>query len=198
MSRTDLFTAVQALKNGEVIIYPTDTLYALGADVYNESAVRRIFNIKKRPLSYPLSVAVATIEDVEIIAYVNETARKIMHRFLPGTLTVVLKKKPSVPDIVTSGLDNIAVRIPKNMVALDLLSRYGPLTVTSANIHDKKPLYIIKDILMQLETTISICLDDGRLDGRPSTIVDLMSSQPIIIRKGLITKQQLLDAIHYE
>ena len=198
MSQTDFFAAVQALKNGEVIIYPTDTLYALGADIYNEQAVRRVFEIKKRPLSQPLSVAVATIEDVTTIAHVNTTALKIMRCFLPGTLTVVLKKKPSVPDSITSGLGNIAVRIPQNAMALDLLSRYGPLTVTSANMHDKKPPYVIKGILMQLKTKISVCLDDGRLDGQPSTIVDLTSSQPIIIRKGQITERQLLDAIHHE
>jgi len=198
MSKTTIFPALEALKQGDVILYPTDTLYALGADIFNVQAVKKVFMIKKRPLSSPLPVAVASIEEVVKIADVNDTAMKVMKHFLPGTLTVVLKKKPSVPAIVTSGLEKIAIRIPDNSYALDLLATYGPLTATSANIHDEEPQYVIKDILMQLGTDITVCLDDGKLDGKPSTIVDLSEHVPVIMRKGPITKKQLLDVIHHE
>ncbi len=197
MKKNDFSAALKALKNGEPIIYPTDTLYALGADIYNETAVRNVYDIKQRPFSVPLPVAVPSIQAIETIAYMNDAAREISNKFLPGTLTIILKKKLSVPDIVTSGFDTIAVRIPNHTIALELLTQYGPLTVTSANLHNKKTPSMITDILMQLETNIPICLDDGEHDAIPSTIVDLSTNIPRIVRKGLITEKELLDVISH-
>jgi len=195
MKKNDFSAALKALKNGEPIIYPTDTLYALGVDIYNETAVRKVFDIKQRPYSVPLPVAVPSIPAIETIAYMNDAAHEISKKFLPGTLTIILKKKLSVPDIVTSGLDTIAVRIPNHTIALELLSQYGPLTVTSANLHHEKTLGSITDILLQLGTHIPICLNDGRRDAVPSTIVDLSTGIPRIVRKGLVTEKELLDVI---
>jgi L-threonylcarbamoyladenylate synthase len=195
MSQNDFSRALKALKNGDVIIYPTDTLYALGADIFNEEAVKRVFEIKHRPFSVPLPVAVASKKAIEIIASLNENAHKIIDRFLPGTLTVLLKKKESVPMIVTSGSETIALRIPQQRIALRLLSEFGPLTVTSANLHHEKTPGVIKDILMQLQTEVPVALDVGRLDAAPSTIVDLTMQTPRVVRKGIISEQELLDAI---
>jgi L-threonylcarbamoyladenylate synthase len=197
MKKNDFSAALKALKNGEPIIYPTDTLYALGADIYNETAVRKVFDIKQRPYSVPLPVAVSSIQAIETIAYMNDVAHEISKKFLPGTLTIILKKKLTVPDIVTSGHDTIAVRIPNNTIALELLSQYGPLTVTSANLHNKKTPGSITDILMQLETRIPICLHDGKRDAVPSTIVDLSAGIPRIVRKGQVTEKELLDVINH-
>jgi L-threonylcarbamoyladenylate synthase len=195
MKKNDFSAALKALKKGELIIYPTDTLYALGADIYNETAVRKVFDIKQRPYSVPLPVAVPSVQAIETIAYMNDAAYQISNKFLPGTLTIILKKKLSVPDIVTSGTDTIAVRIPNHPITLELLSEYGPLIVTSANLHNEKTQGTITDILKQLGTHIPICLNDGKRDVVPSTIVDLSISIPRIIRKGLITEKELLDVI---
>jgi len=195
MKRSDLSDAIKALKNGEVVVYPTDTLYALGTDIYNEGAVKKIFKIKRRPYSCPFSVAVANFDEIDKISFTNDLVKIVVKRFLPGPLTLILKKKDSVSSIVTGGLDKIAVRIPKNDVALDLLSRFGPLTATSANIHGKKTSYVIKDLKMQFSNEISVYLDDGRLDAKPSTIVDLTSKKPIIVRKGPIKKEEIMEAI---
>jgi L-threonylcarbamoyladenylate synthase len=195
MSQSDFSRALKALKNGDVIIYPTDTLYALGADIFNEEAVKRVFEIKHRPFSIPLPVAVASKKAIETIASLNENAHRIIDRFLPGTLTVLLKKKASVPMIVTSGSETIAIRIPQQRIALRLLSEFGPLTVTSANLHHEKTPGIIKDILMQLQTEVPVAFDVGRLDTAPSTIVDLTKQTPRVVRSGIITEQELLDAI---
>ena len=195
MSQSDFPRALKALKNGDVIIYPTDTLYALGADIFNEEAVKRVFEIKHRPFSVPLPVAVASKKAIETIASLNENAHRIIDRFLPGTLTVLLKKKESVPMIVTSGSETVAVRIPQQRIALRLLREFGPLTVTSANLHHEKTPGIIKDILMQLQTEVPVALDVGRLDAAPSTIVDLTMQTPRVVRSGIITEQELLDAI---
>lgn len=195
MKRSDLSDAIKALNNGEAVVYPTDTLYALGADIYNEGAVKKIFEIKRRPYSCPFPVAVANFDEIDKISYTNGLVKRVVKRFLPGPLTLILKKKDSVSSIVTGSLDKIAVRIPKNDVALDLLSRFGPLTATSANIHGKKTSYVIKDLKMQFSREISVYLDDGRLDAKPSTIVDLTSKKPIIVRKGPINKDEIMEAI---
>ncbi|HUS99844.1 MAG TPA: L-threonylcarbamoyladenylate synthase [Candidatus Thermoplasmatota archaeon] len=197
MKKADVSAALKALRNGELIIYPTDTLYALGADIYNETAVRKVFEIKQRPYSVPLPVAVPSIQAIDTIACMNETAQRLAEKFLPGDLTLILKKKLSVPAIVTSGYDTIAVRIPNHPIALKLLTLYGPLTVTSANLHQKKTEARIKDILQQLETLIPICLTDGRREGVPSTIVDLSTKNPRIVRKGSISEKELQDVISH-
>ena len=97
--------------------------------------------------------------------------------------------------IVTSGSETIAVRIPQQRIALRLLSEFGPLTVTSANLHHEKTPGVIKDILMQLQTEVPVALDVGRLDAAPSTIVDLTMQTPRVVRSGIISEQELLDAI---
>jgi L-threonylcarbamoyladenylate synthase len=197
MKKNDFSAALQSLKAGEPIIYPTDTLYALGADIYNETAVKKVFAIKQRPFSIPLPVAVSSIKEIETVAFMNEAAWKIGEKFLPGTITIILKKNPSVPSIVTAGSDTIAIRIPQHPIALKLLCEYGPLTVTSANIHQKKTKGIIKDILQQLETSIPVCLRDGRKEGTPSTIIDLTIKNPRVVREGSIREKELLDVISH-
>jgi len=193
--KNTISNAIVALKAGNLIVYPTDTLYALGADIFNDGSVTKVFTVKKRPFSNPLSVAVADFEAISKIAYTNEFVKQVVERFLPGSLTIILRKKESVSRLVTGGLDNIAVRIPDNKIALKLLSAFGPLTVTSANVHGKKTPYVIKDIMMQFTTDILVYLDDGRLDAKPSTIVDLTLEKPRIVRKGSITLEEILDAI---
>jgi len=197
MKKNDLSAAIQALKKGELIIYPTDTLYALGADIFNESAVKKVFDIKRRPYTIPLPVAVPSIEAIETVAVMNETAWKLSALFLPGSLTMILKKKPVVPQIVTSGFDTIGIRVPKHPIALQLLSAFGPLTVTSANLHQKKTEAVPHDILLQLQTSIPVCLSDGRKEGAASTIVDLTDIKPRILREGSISRDELLDVISH-
>jgi len=198
MSKIDLSKAITALKRGDVVVYPTDTLYALGVDAYNEGAVKRIFEIKKRPSDIPLSVAVASFDGIEGIAFGNDNARRLAERFLPGPLTLILKKKSTISKVVTGGLDKVAVRIPNNEVALELLSKFGPLTATSANVHGMKTPQYIKGIKKQFEGgDVAVYLDCGRLSSLPSTIVDVTTKTPEIIREGIITKKNILDAIRH-
>ena len=196
MNRVDLSEAIKLLHQGSVIVYPTDTLYALGADIFNETAVRKVFQIKKRPWNNPLPVAVSSFKDIQEVAFVNESTRRLAEYFLPGALTLVLNKKSSVPDIVTGGLEKVAVRIPDNEIALELLSDFGPLTVTSANIHGGKTLGFIKDIKMQFNVDeVAFYLEYGELDGLPSTIVDMTLKEPKILREGAITTREIRDMI---
>jgi len=196
MVRSDLTVAIKAVRHGDIIVYPTDTLYALGAYIFNEVAVKRVFALKNRPLNVPLPVAVSSVDEIENIAFVDERIRQVATQFLPGALTLILKKKPHVLDIVTANSGKIAVRIPDHHITLDLLPEVGPLTVTSANIHGREVPAIINDIKMQLNTgDIAAYLDSGRLEASPSTIVDLTFKEPLIVREGNITKREIMDAI---
>lgn len=197
MKKDDFSAALRALQKGQLVIYPTDTLYALGADIYNETAVRKVFETKQRPLTIPLPVAVHSIQAIRTVAVMNTMAQKISAEFLPGDLTMILKKQPSVPAIVTSGFDTIGVRIPNHPLALKLLTTYGPLTVTSANIHHKETKGLIREILQQLQTEIPVCLYAGRRQSRPSTIVDLSDDTVRMVREGSITKKEILDVISH-
>jgi len=196
MLRNKLSEAIKALQNGRIVVYPTDTLYAIGVNIYNYDAVRKVFKIKKRPLDIPLPVAVRNFTEMKKIAFINYNAMVLAKHFLPGSLTLVLNKKNIVPDIVTSGLNKIAVRIPNNTIALELLASSGPLTVTSANIHDMKTQGNIKDIRMQFKNDdVAIYLDYGVLQGNPSTIIDVSSNETKIIREGSIKKNDILAVI---
>ena len=195
MKKFELSNAIAALSRGDVIVYPTDTLYALGANIYNEDAVKKVFKIKRRPRNLPFPIAVSNFKEMEKIAYTNDLVKTVVEQLLPGELTVLLFKKDKVSNAITTGSNKVAVRIPGNDIALDLLSKFGPLTVTSANIHRQKTPYVINDITMQFSKDIQVYLDYGKLDGKPSTIVDLTSKDLVIVRQGSITKKEILDAI---
>lgn len=195
MIESKISKAISALKKGDIIVYPTDTLYGLGADIYNDNAVRKVFKIKKRSFNDPLSVAVSDITELEKIADTDDRTRQLVRQFLPGKLTLILKKKEIITNIVTGGLDKVAIRIPDNKIALEILTNFGPITATSANIHGLKTPYIINEINMQLKENVAVYLDNGRIEGKPSTIVDLTNNQIRIIRKGAIPEKDILDAI---
>jgi len=195
MDKSDISKAISALKNGQVIVYPTDTLYGLGADIYNDIAVRKVFEIKKRPFNDPLSVAVSNIDELKNIAFIDDKAKSLIVKFLPGKLTLILKKKNVVSDLITGGLDKVAVRIPDNKIALELLSEFGPLTATSANIHGLKTPGIINDISMQFKGDVAVYLDNGKLEDQASTIVDMTGEKVRIIRQGAIPEKEILGAI---
>ena len=122
--------AAKLLSEGKLIVYPTDTLYGLGADISNEDAVKRVYEVKKRSFLQSLSIAVCNVNKIKMFAHLGKTAERIARKFMPGPITLILKKKSAVSDIVAK--DKIAVRVPGNNVALSL-SRKCPLTATSAN-----------------------------------------------------------------
>lgn len=195
MTSPKFTSALKALKRGDLIVYPTDTLYALGANIFDNTAVKKVYAAKKRPTSLPLPIAVCNLDEIRKIAEVNTTAEKIIKKFLPGSITLLLPKKNLETYLIVKNLKKIAVRIPDNQLALELLSKFGPLTVTSANIHGIKPAYDIKNIMLQLKDLVSVYINAGRLDGQPSTIIDVTVEPPIIVRGGSISLQEIMDAI---
>jgi len=184
----------KSIKKGFLIVYPTDTLYALGANIFDEKAVHQVFSIKKRPLSLPLPIAVSSIEMLKEIAFLTPLGKILAEHFLPGSLTLVLENR-SVSTAVTANKKTIAVRIPDDPIALDLIENVGPLTVTSANIHDQQTPTTISEIrnMFKSESVVTY-IDDGERKGLASTIVNVTSKVPVILRTGTISSDEI-DAV---
>jgi len=170
---------VQTLQDGDVIIYPTDTLYALGADATNPKAVEKIYEIKGRDQNKPLSIAVGSIKDIEKYAYTTPLSEKLAEKFLPGPLTLVLKKKDTLAPNLTSD-ETIAIRVLDHPLFAEI---NFPLTATSANRSGKDVPETLKAILEELRG-VAIGIDEGTLKGKPSTLVDCRGEEPIILREG--------------
>lgn len=192
----DMDEIVAALRSGELIVYPTDTLYGIAADPFNENSIKKVYIAKNRPFDMPLSVAVSNEKMMESIAVLNESARKLIRKFLPGPLTILLTKKPSLPDILTSGSNQIGIRIPDHPFAIRLIEKFGPVTSTSANLHSQPDPFEPSISEKNLNGHISICVDCGRTKhAQASTLVDVSEGMVEIIRKGVISQEQIEDAL---
>jgi len=181
------------LKNGEVVAFPTETVYGLGADAFNPAAVRKVFVAKNRPADDPLIVHVARMSDVaRVVARVPAVAQKLMKAFWPGPLTLVMPKAKAVPGIVTAGLQTVAVRMPSHPVALKLCGAVGPIAAPSANSFGRPSPTRAAHVYEDLKGRIPLILDGGSTDiGVESTIVSLAGDKPRLLRPGRITVEQL-------
>lgn len=186
------------LASGKTVIFPTETVYGLGANALDEEAAAKIYQAKGRPSDNPLLVHVADKEDVyDLVENIDNRAKLLMDRFWPGPLTIVFKKKDIIPDRTSGGLDTVAIRMPSDQVARDLIRQAGvPIAAPSANISGRpsptKPEHIIRDM-------------DGRVDGIlvggscnygvESTIVDLSGDVAMVLRPGSITLEMLGEVL---
>ncbi len=178
-----IYKAIDILKDDGVVLYPTDTIYGLGANIFSDEAVRRIYDIKERPHKKPLSVLVHDFEAIPLIADVSNN-EKILRKYLPGPYTFILYKKDIIPPVVTSYTSKVGVRIPNNKVAR-LLSLDFPITTTSANISNMEVQSNPDDIMKQLKKEVDLIIDVGDLKcSNPSTIIDLTKDKPKLVRKG--------------
>jgi L-threonylcarbamoyladenylate synthase len=192
----DMDEIVAVLKAGELVVYPTDTLYGVGADPFNENSVKKVYIAKNRPFDMPLSIAVSNEKMMESIAVLNDNARKLIRKFLPGPLTIMLTKKPNLPDILTSGSNQIGVRIPDHHFAIRLIDKFGPITSTSANLHSHPDPTEASVAQKDLKGHIGICVDCGKTRfAEPSTIVDVSEGLAEVIRKGVISQEQIENAL---
>ncbi len=186
--------AARIIRESGLVAFPTETVYGLGANGLDEIAVRRIFAAKGRPSDNPLILHVCNTKQVKTLAAkIPVKAEKLMKKFWPGPLTFVLKKTEIVPDIVTAGLDSVAVRMPKNRIAKDLIKASGfPIAAPSANISGRPSPTSAEHVLDDLDGKIDAVIDGGEVDiGLESTVVDMTKDIPTILRPGKITKKQL-------
>jgi L-threonylcarbamoyladenylate synthase len=188
--------ASQVVRDGGLVVYPTETVYGLGCDPFNVNAVERVFRVK-RSRKKPLPILLSSVADLEKIAQLSDVARKIAAKLWPGPLTIIIRKKPALPDIVTCGLDSVGVRIPKHDVAVQLIRLSNGLLVgTSANRTGREPACTASEALEQLGEEIDVLLDGGPAPLRePSTVVDLTTGKPKILREGPISVKNLLEVL---
>jgi len=191
-SRSSILEAIKVIKIGGLIVYPTDTVYGLGCDPFNTLAVKRLIDAKGER-EKPLPILASDIEHVKAVAEVTETAEKLARKFWPGPLTMVLKKKPQLPQMVTFGRDTVGVRVPNHPVALELLRGCDGLLIgTSANISGKESTVTAEDAASQLAGKVELVLDGGRATlGKGSTVISLADRRLRVERVGPISLKEI-------
>jgi len=189
-------TTAQIVRSGGLVVYPTETVYGLGCNPLNVQAVKRILDVKGGRKK-PLPILAASIVEVDKVAYVSPNGKKLAAKFWPGPLTIVFAKKLALPDVVTSGLDSAGLRIPDNDVALQLINLSGGLLIgSSANRTGEEPPRRVQEISRELKEMVDVVLDGGpAVQGRPSTVVDLTSEKPRILREGPISLKAIFYAL---
>lgn len=188
--------AASIIRDGGLVAFPTETVYGLGADAMNQSAVEKIFEAKGRPADNPLIVHVSSREMIDLAASgVSKNAERLMDEFWPGPLTLVLERKPEVAPSVSAGLSTVAVRMPSNTIALALIrSSRTPIAAPSANASGKPSPTTAAHVFHDLDGRIDMILDGGTTSiGIESTVLDMTSEPPIILRLGWITREMLME-----
>ena len=188
--------ALEILRAGGLVAFPTDTVYGVGALAFDGKAVESIYIAKDRPIEKAIPILIGGISDLEKISDdVPGTARRLALRFWPGPLTVLVPKKPTLPESI-SATSTVAVRVPDHPVARRLLRAAGPLAVTSANISGQPSPSTAQEVMDQLNGRIELILDGGRSPGGiPSTLVDCTGDEIKILREGPITLEELLSVL---
>jgi tRNA threonylcarbamoyl adenosine modification protein (Sua5/YciO/YrdC/YwlC family) len=177
---------VAALKRGAVICYPTDTVYGIGCDIFNQKAVKRVFQIKKRPAHKPFSFMCPSLKNVSKYCHISNSGYRIMKKALPGPYTFILQAAKIVPKIMITKQKTVGIRVPDNNICRDLAEALGnPIVTTSALIDpEEPPIREIYEIEERFGKLVDIIIDGGPLYPEPSTVVSLIDDPPIIVREG--------------
>ena len=186
--------AASVLQTGGLIVYPTDTAYGLGGNALNEKVIKKVYEVKVRNFEKPTHAIVRDLQMIEQLCYPNAIAKKLYEKFLPGPLTLILKKKNIIPDILTANLPTLGVRLPNNRVTKQLSNYLNfPYTTPSANKSGELTPYTIDDVKNSLDLSkVDLVLDAGALPNvPPSTIVDVTTEVPKTLRVGPITVEDV-------
>lgn len=197
-SLIDIQKAAQLLRDGQLVAFPTETVYGLGADLFNIDAIQQIYKVKGRPQDNPLIAHVSSVEEILLLSsYISPFAHKLIDAFFPGPLTIVLPRNPTVPGIVSAGHSTIAIRMPNHQVAQTLIKyAKAPLVAPSANLSGKPSPTNIDHVLEDLDGNIAAVIDGGTCRvGIESTVIDMTTSIPIILRPGFITKEAIENVL---
>ena len=189
--------AVQLLRDGGVVAFPTDTVYGVGADPLQPEAVRRLYRIKGRPDNKPIAILVGSIEDAARVAQnLPTTFSRLAHRFWPGGLTLIVEARDLPPEI-TAGGSTVGVRMPDHPLTLELLRGFGgPIATTSANRSGEPPATSAEEVNAQLGDRVNLIVDGGDTITRvASTVLDLSVSPPQILRHGGISEEALMECL---
>lgn len=188
--------AAEFIKAGKLVAFPTETVYGLGADAFNPIAVAKIFEVKRRPSFDPLIVHIADFSIVDkLSSYIPNKAKELIERFWPGPLTIVVKKTPLVPDIVTAGLSTVAIRMPKHPVAKAIIEEAGtPIAAPSANIFGRISPTTAEHVIEQLNDSIDLIIDGGSCPlGIESTVIEItdFTEEVVLLRPGSLPVEEI-------
>lgn len=196
--KEELIEVCNFIKNGELVVFPTETVYGIGANALDEKAVQKIFEAKGRPSDNPLIVHITNQQEIDEIAIVRtEMEQKLIERFMPGPFTLILPKKDVIPDIVSGGLDTVAIRMPEHKIAQQIIHFSGvPIAAPSANLSGKPSGTKIEDIRKELEGKVAGIVDGGKTPiGLESTVVKVMDETAYILRPGKITLEEIKETV---
>lgn len=188
--------ASAVIKKGGLVLFPTETVYGLGANGLDKNAVEKIFNAKGRKSDNPLILHISDFKMLDLITYgITDIEQKLMNAFWPGPFTIILNKTKNVPNIVTGNLDTVAVRMPNNLIAKRLIEYSGvPIAAPSANISGKPSGTNLDDIIDELKDKVDCIIDGGNCEvGLESTVVRVINNTPHILRPGKITPEQIMQ-----
>lgn len=191
--------SAEIIKNGGIVVFPTETVYGIGTNGLDKEAVERLYKIKERPLNKPISLLVSDYEMIEKVAKdISEIEYKIMKKFFPGPLTIILNKKDIVPDIVTSGGSTVGIRMPEEEITRKLIEYAGvPIAAPSANISGKPSGIDLQEIIKEFGDKVDYYIDGGKSKiGIGSTIVKVENNTIKILREGSISKKEIEDLIN--
>ena len=186
--------AAELIKQGKIVVFPTETVYGIGTNGLDAGAVKKLYEIKQRPLNKPVTLLVSNMEMVEMLAKdITEIEYKIMKKFFPGPLTIILKKKEIVPDIVTAGGQTVGISMPSGEIARKLVEIAGiPIAAPSANITGQSSGTNIQEIRKHFEGKADFFIDDGESElGISSTIVQVINGKPQILRQGSVALKEI-------
>ena len=198
ISSEELNNVSKLIRDGELVIFPTETVYGLGANALNENAVKKIFEAKGRPSDNPLIVHLADKDDIKNVAKnITDIEKKLIDNFMPGPFTIILERKPCISNYVTAGLETVAIRIPDNPIANAIIKTSGvPIVAPSANISGKPSGTNIEDIREELEDKVAVIIDGGKTKiGLESTVVKVIDNIPVILRPGKITPDDIKNVV---
>ena len=185
------------MREGEIAVFPTETVYGVGTSALDKEAVNKLYELKNREYSEPISVLISNFDMIDDVAKdVTKLERKIMEKFFPGPLTIILKKKENLPDVLNINGDTIGVRMPQNDIALKLIEYSKvPIATTSANLAGKSSNTSINSIIYDFKSNVDWYVDGGECKvGVASTVLKVENDQIKILREGSITKEQILEA----
>ena len=191
---SELNECTESIKKGKIAVFPTETVYGIGANAYCEDSVKEIYNIKQRPEEKPLTILVGSIKDIGKYAYIsNDIEKNIINRFMPGPITIILKKRQGIFDYVSSGKDTIGIRIPDSPIILKILEKVKvPMVAPSANISGKPSGICFEDVLKDFNGKVDVCINGGKSKiSRASTIVQVVNGKPVILREGIIPLEEI-------
>ncbi len=180
---------LKTLKEGKIAIIPTDTVYGLVGDATNESVIKKIYEVKKRDKNKPLLILVSDLEMLKnYIKSLNGLEEKIINKFWPGPLTILLSKNENVSNTLTSNKDSVGVRLPDKEDLRCLISKFGkPIIATSANITGKETITNVSELEPAIKDNVDLIIDDGTINAISSTIIKVQNNKIIFLREGLLT-----------